>query len=389
MLILDIQSHDSLNKAKARLKAAGLPLSYEEFHKLYGTPVAAGNRKEFKRLENPKPDGFEIDNFSRFMTPENWTELEDVETLIDKIVKIARSIPANEKWVTPLPPNQIPEMITDEIISVRSLTTSVLIKAMLEFHRANRIEALRLVKLAFRMSQLNIENPNFFFNFTDAEESSCLKILRLILVPGNVTAAEAKIIEEIRSEMRQAKPLRFYIATEPIRGALSYEAYRRSNFSTTPQGVSWQTVVFTKLINTSVGRSGEAELLNLLAESVELESKPGTTLLDLYKVQKKIKSTVNSPGLFAFSTHFNSRVYNSPETAVRGLMNHQAHLDILDACLGRKTGNDPFTNRPYLTLKQPKELIKYSVGPDFVDNKGDIAKDIALPVLSSIMKPGS
>lgn len=393
MLVLDIQSHDSLNKAKARLKAAGLPLTYEEFVSLY--PASSNAKNSFESLfpigpPNPtKAHNFEIEDFTRPLAPEVWVDLEAIEPSLDKYLHAIGPVENLSGLSSRIRKNGPLLRLTEEMKFLRQATDALLTKAMLEFHRSNRLASLKLVKSAIKVSQLSINNPNLFFNLIDINERNCLLILSEVLEPGQVTSQEAQVVAEMRGVMKPASPLRLYLATEAMRDEAMYSSFRKLTPAATPVSASWQVNVFVKLIHTSIGRFGEAEVLDILAKCVESESKPGTTLLDLYKIQERLSSRLRSPGHFDLASHFNVGVHGSTEITVRGMMRHRAHLDLLDAALGRKTGNDPFTNLPYLSVSKSNRLIKYSVGPDFVDNKGDNANDIALPVLSSIMKPGS
>ena len=387
ILLIDINSKNALEKARARVRAAGLPLTASELEAMLPHPEDKDNAAvvlaKAVGMATPEPPGTFI-NVTKALTAAEIKIIESREPLIEDYAAIA------EEAVTKKAANfhhnlALGARMTGWEFRTFNRTNSALrLRALLQFHRGHRMEALQTLTLIVRLNQFQIDSPASLIDVSELR--SVLAILRQILIPGNLTPEEREEISKLRNSIRESRAFSYYYSFELLCGVITYQQMRKdaSTFSY-PSG-NWQSSVFLRLINTPYGNIGEAELLNYYAKCVEAEFAFGKSPAVLRAKYSSLEKSSFKAELLDFKNHWNGiLVAPVPEIYVQ-MIRRQIMIDILDMSLGGPAKINPLTGTPYKTVNRPEGKIVYDFGSDWKDHGGDPIMDIGLPILSSITK---
>lgn len=387
IVLLDVNSKNALEKARARVRAAGLPLTAAELEAMLPHPEDKDNAAivlaKASALADPNPP-LNFISTSKALSAAEIKIVESREPLIEDYAAIA------EEAVTKKAANfhhdwaQGARMTGWEIQCFNRTNSALKLRALLQFHRGHRMEALQTLTLIVRLNQFQIDSPA---SLTDVFElRSVLAILQHLLQTGNVTTEERVEISKLRNSIRQVRKLSYYYSFDLLCSVITYQEMRKdaSTFSY-PSG-NWQSSLFLRLINTPYGNIGETELLTYFAKCAETEHTYGKSPAMLRSQLAKLERSSFKGELLDFKNHWNAILVPLIPTSYERLMKRQVMVDILDMSLGGPAKVNPLTGTPYKTVNRPEGKIVYDFGSDGKDDGGDPVKDIGLPVLSSITK---
>ena len=370
---IDFSSRTALEKSYARLRAAGLAVTAEEFRSKF---------PRVKREENALSSMVKVNSLPRtsrtitFSTPLKKVAIE--EPILDKHIQLVDEVLSKPKsdfsnfWQFGL------QMASSSDYAGLMLSESLLGKAALEYSRGRKLSALRLILKAIKISQIYLNDPRSESLKTALYIlRSCMRqLIPIASIP--LSRDEYQVIEQMRSALGRPSDFRFYFSQTPIFAQNGFDSMV-FDASQSQSMEKWRFHLRFALSTPGQMRLEKARILNEIASYAEIEKEAQPSLEDLrtevLKLDNKYTSHDDSEINSVAKEYFTSKFVD----IVDMLMLVETIRNVFDAALGRKMEKDFFSGN--LLKKRVVGQIEYiySIGVDRVDDGGSSTLDITLP----------